>query len=119
MRRGKPTERDRERSGGWGFANGLAVFGVFTVLSLILFGVFGKAGAVVTKFMTGVFGYAVYAYSISGVIIGLALMLKRKRSVTVGVTLLYVAAVVIVISMIHLYSSEMYADGSYGEYLNK
>ena len=117
MRRGKPTERDRERSGGWGFANGLAVFGVFTVLSLILFGVFGKAGAVVTKFMTGVFGYAVYAYSISGVIIGLALMLKRKRSVTVGVTLLYVAAVVIVISMIHLYSSEMYADGSYGEYL--
>lgn len=111
----RETTNDRPKSSG--FANGLALFSIFLVLSLILFGVFGKAGAVVTKFFTGVFGYAVYAYAVSGMIIGIALMLKRKRSVTVGVTLLYVAAVAIVIVMIHLYSSRQYATGSYGEYL--
>lgn len=116
MRRKRAASNDRPKSSG--FANGLAIFSVFLVLSLILFGVFGKAGAVVTKFLTGVFGYAIYAYGISGMIIGIALMLKRKRSVTTGVTLLYVAAVALVIVMIHLYSSRIYADGTYGEYMN-
>ena len=115
MRR-RYDSRERRGSSG-GFANGLALFSVFLVLSLILFGVFGKAGAVVTKFMTGVFGYAVYAYSISGMIVGLAMMLKRKRSVTAGVTMLYVVALALVITMIHMYSSRIYADGSYGEYM--
>lgn len=107
----------KERRGSSGFANGLAVFSVFLVLSLILFGVFGKAGAVVTKFLNGVFGYAIYAYSVSGMIVGLAIMLKRKRSVTTGVTVLYVALIALVIVMIHLYSSKQYADGSYGDYM--
>lgn len=116
MKRRRPEKSDRPATSG-SFANGLALFSVFLVLSLILFGVFGKAGAVVTKFMTGVFGYAVYAYAVSGMVIGLAIMLKRKRSVTNGVTLLYVAAVAIVIVMIHLYSSKPYSSGSYGEYM--
>lgn len=116
MKRKRP-EAENARSKNSGFANGLAIFSVFLVLSLILFGVFGKAGAVVTKFFTGVFGYAVYAYAISGMLIGLAVMLNRKRSVTAAVTLLYVVAVALVISMIHLYSSRIYADASYGDYM--
>ena len=116
MKRRRPEKSDRPVSSG-SFANGLALFSVFLVLSLILFGVFGKAGAVVTRFMTGVFGYAVYAYAVSGMVIGLAIMLKRKRSVTNGVLLLYVAAVALVIVMIHLYSSKPYSSGSYGEYM--
>ena len=115
MKRKKAENNDRPKSSS--FANGLALFSVFLVLSLILFGVFGKAGAVVTKFLTGVFGYAIYAYSISGLVIGIALMLKRKRSVTNAVTLLYVVAVALVVVMIHLYSSRIYADGTYGEYM--
>lgn len=115
MKRKKAENNDRPKSSS--FANGLALFSVFLVLSLILFGVFGKAGAVVTKFLTGVFGYAIYAYSVSGMVIGVALMLKRKRSVTNAVTLLYVVAVALVIVMIHLYSSRAYAGGTYGEYM--
>ena len=113
----KRPEAENARSKNSGFANGLAVFSVFLVLSLILFGVFGKAGAVVTKFLTGVFGYAIYAYAISGMLIGLAVMLNRKRSVTTAVTLLYVVAVALVICMIHLYSSRAYADAGYGDYM--
>lgn len=116
MKRKRP-EAEKVRPKSSGFANGLAVFSVFLVLSLILFGVFGKAGAVVTKFFTGVFGYAVYAYAISGMLIGLAVMLNRKRSVTTGVLLLYVVAVALVISMIHMYSSKIYADAGYGDYM--
>ena len=116
MKRKRP-EAENVRSKNSGFANGLAVFSVFLVLSLILFGVFGKAGAVVTGFFTGVFGYAIYAYAISGMLIGLAVMLKRKRSVTVSVTLLYAVAVALVISMIHLYSSRAYVDAGYGGYM--
>lgn len=115
MKRKKAENNDRPKSSS--FANGLALFSVFLVLGLILFGVFGKAGAVVTKFLTGVFGYAIYAYSVSGMVIGVALMLKRKRSVTNAVTLLYVVAVALVIVMIHLYSSRAYAGGTYGEYM--
>ena len=115
MKRKKAENNDRPKSSS--FANGLALFSVFLVLSLILFGVFGKAGAVVTKFLTGAFGYAIYAYSVSGMVIGVALMLKRKRSVTNAVTLLYVVAVALVIVMIHLYSSRAYAGGTYGEYM--
>lgn len=115
LRRNREYGNDRPKSPS--FANGLALFSVFLVLSLILFGVFGKSGAFVTDFLTGVFGYAVYAYSVSGLIIGIALMLKRKRSVTTGVMLLYIVAVALVIVMIHMFSSKNYSGGTYGEYL--
>lgn len=113
----KRKERQKTPSRGSGFANGLAIVSVFAVLCLILFGVFGKAGKIVTDFFTGVFGYSVYAYAIGGVFLGILTMLNKKRSVSGGIAALYCVAFFLVIAMIHMFSSRSYVTGGYGAYI--
>lgn len=99
------------------FAYGLALLSACVVFALITLGAFGGAGAVVTDFLLGVFGYVFYAYIVIGVCYGVILMLGKKPTVSKGVRFLYALALAAIIAMIHMYSSRGYASTGWGGYI--
>ena len=100
------------------FAYGLALLSACLVFALITLGAFGGAGAVVTDFLLGVFGYVFYAYIVIGICYGVILMLGKKPTVSRGVRFLYALSLAAVVAMIHMFSSRGYASAGWGEYIS-
>lgn len=100
------------------FAYGLALLSACIVFALITLGAFGGAGAVVTDFLLGIFGYAFYAYIVIGICYGVILILGKSPTASRGVRFLYALSLAAVICMIHIYSSRGYASGSWGDYIS-
>ena len=76
---------------------GLILLGVFGLIDLILFGVFGWAGQFVKSFIIGIFGYAAYGYSIAMTVLGLFITLGFKPKVPFKVVVNYIAIVFVII----------------------
>ena len=76
---------------------GLMLIGVFGLLDLILFGVFGWAGQFVKSFIIGIFGYASYGYCIAMTLVGLFITLGFKPKVSFKVIINYIAIVFVII----------------------
>ena len=100
------------------FAYGLALLSACVVFALITLGAFGGAGAVVTDFLLGVFGYVFYAYIVIGICYGVILMLGKKPTVSRGVRFLYALSLAAIVAMIHMFSSRGYASAGWGEYIS-
>ena len=100
------------------FAYGLALLSACLVFALITLGAFGGAGAVVTDFLLGVFGYVFYAYIVIGICYGVIMMLGKKPTVSRGVRFLYALALAAIVAMIHMFSSRGYASAGWGEYIS-
>lgn len=97
--------------------NGLMIIGLMTLLALILLGVFGHAGSIVTNFFVGVFGYAVYGYCFGLLATGILTLLGFRPRVSLKIVLYYCIALMLVLAMCHMHSARPIADLSYGEYL--
>ena len=76
---------------------GLILLGIFGLIDLILFGVFGWAGQFVKSFIIGIFGYAAYGYSIAMTVVGLFITLGFKPKVTFKVVVNYIAIAFVII----------------------
>lgn len=100
------------------FAYGLALLSACVVFALITLGAFGGAGAVVTDFLLGVFGYVFYAYIVIGICYGVILMLGKKPTVSRGVRFLYALSLAAIVAMIHMFSSRGYASEGWGGYVS-
>lgn len=91
---------------------------VGVVFMLILVGVFGKVGKIITNFFVGTFGYAIYAYFLALIIIGILTICKVKRP---KISWVRVVAIIMffamIISLLHCVSSSQYAHNGYGKYL--
>ena len=98
---------------------GSIMLGIGIVFMLILVGAFGKAGKAVTDFFVGTFGYAVYAYFLALIIIGILTICKVKRP---NIKLLRLLSLLMffamVIALLHCVSSSQIADNGYGKYLS-
>ena len=101
------------------FAYGLALLSASVVFALIVFGAFGGAGAVVTDFLLGVFGYVFYAYIVIGVCYGVIMILGKKPSVSRGIRFLYALALTAIVAMIHMFSSRGYAGADWSGYIEQ
>lgn len=76
---------------------GLILVGIFGLLDLILFGVFGWAGQFVKSFIVGIFGQVAIGYSIAGTVMGLFITLGFKPKVSAKIVLNYIAIVFVLI----------------------
>lgn len=95
------------------------MIGIGIVFMLILVGAFGKAGKAVTDFFVGVFGYAVYAYFLSLIIMGILTICKIKMPKIKLLRLLSLLMFfAMVIALLHCVSSSQMADNGYGKYLS-
>ncbi|MDE6757838.1 MAG: hypothetical protein K2J89_01005 [Clostridia bacterium] len=99
--------------------NGLVITIVFVAMDLILLGVFGKAGKVLTDFFVGVFGYAIYGYSFALTLLGILMCLNKKPKQNLKIILLYVAIAVLVIMFAHILGSHGYTQNGWGGYINQ
>lgn len=96
----------------------MALLSACVVFALITLGAFGGAGAVVTDFLLGVFGYVFYAYIVIGICYGVILMLGKKPTVSRGVRFLYALSLAAIVAMIHMFSSRGYASEGWGGYIS-
>lgn len=98
-------------------------FGVFIILiSLLSFisdiGALSKVGKAISSFTIGFFGLADYAYSVVGVIIGIAIVFNLKVKLPVSKILLYSGLLALGIYALNIYTSSAHIiDANYGEYL--
>lgn len=98
--------------------NGVVITLIFFVLDLILFGALGKSGKAVSDFFVGLFGYAVYGYSLALTVLGVLMALNLKSNQTGKIILIYALIVVTTITFAHILSSRGYAQ-SWGKYISQ
>lgn len=99
---------------------GSIMLGIGVVFMLILVGVFGKVGKIITNFFVGVFGYAIYAYFLVLIIFGILTLLKVKKPKLNWVrTASLIMFFVMIISLLHSVSSAQFARDGYGKYLER
>lgn len=96
------------------------MLGIGVVFMLILVGAFGRVGKIITNFFVGVFGYAVYAYFLVLIILGILVLLKVKKPKLNWVrTASLIMFFVMIISLLHSVSSSQFARDGYGKYLSR
>lgn len=98
--------------------DGSIMLGIGVVFMLILVGAFGRVGKIITNFFVGVFGYAVYAYFLVLIILGVLSFLKIKKPklnwVRLASLIMFFA---MIIALLHSVSSSQFAEDGYGKYL--
>ncbi|MGN0796796.1 MAG: DNA translocase FtsK 4TM domain-containing protein [Christensenellales bacterium] len=97
--------------------NGLMISSLALLLFCILVGVFGRAGAYVRDFFVGVFGYAVYGYTLATLVSGLFLIFGKKPSANLGAKICYILIVAVVIMMCHISLTKHLAVAGYSTYI--
>ena len=110
-------ENVQQRKKNTRIVDGIVLTCVFFLLDLILFGVFGAAGKVVADFFVGVFGYAIYGYSLGLTLLGLLRACNLKIKQTVKIVLLYFAIVILMVTFAHVISSHEYTGAGWGKYI--
>ncbi len=94
----------------------IAIVSLFCFLSDV--GALGGVGRMVAGFLVGFFGLASYAYSLMGLIGGIAIVFNVRRRQRASRTLLYFGLLLLGIFALHIYSSSGNIHGAkYGEYL--
>ena len=99
--------------------NGVVIALIFFVFDLILFGAFGAAGNKVADFFIGIFGYAIYGYSLGLTVLGILFMLKLKPSQSKKIVLIYSLIVLTTITFAHILGSHNYALNGWGKYISQ
>jgi len=95
----------------------LIVISLFSFLSTV--GAFGFVGRAVYGFWVGFFGLAAYAYTLGGVIIGIAVTFGIRPRMRFVRALMYFGLLFFAILALHVYTSSGYVQGSgYGDYLH-
>lgn len=98
---------------------GCIMLGIGAVFMLILCGAFGKAGAAITNFFVGSFGYAIYAYFLALIVFGILSICKIKRpKIGVWRLLSLLMFFAMVIALMHCVSSLPLMGNGYGKYLS-
>ena len=97
---------------------GLIIVGIFGMLDLILFGVFGYAGNFVKNFLIGVFGQVIKGYSIAMTLVGLFILLGFKPKIPAKITFNYLLILLVFVCIGHLVTYQEGASLSYTEYLS-
>lgn len=102
--------------------NRIAVGVLIAVVSLFCFlsdvGALGGVGRMVYGFLVGFFGLASYAYSLMGIILGVALAFGLRRKQRLSGFLYLFGLLLIAIFALHVYTSSGHIIGAnYGEYL--
>lgn len=110
-------ENVQQRKKNTRIADGIVLTFVFLLLDLILFGAFGAAGKVVADFFVGVFGYAIYGYSLGLTLLGILRACNLKIKQSFKIILLYFAIVILMVTFAHVLSSHEYASGGWGKYI--
>ncbi|MGN0771784.1 MAG: DNA translocase FtsK [Christensenellales bacterium] len=97
--------------------NGLMITGLSLLLFCILVGVFGKAGGYVRNFFVGVFGYAVYGYTLAALLSGILMIFGRRATAKPGATLCYILTLVIIVMICHVSLTKHLATAGYSAYI--
>ena len=99
---------------------GCIILGVGTVLMLILTGVFGNVGGMITDVLIGVFGYAIYAIVVSLLLIGILRFINVKTGKIKPMKVFGVFGfATMIICLLHIISSAQYLGEGYGDYVTK
>lgn len=98
--------------------NGLMISSLALLLFCILLGMFGRAGAYVRDFFVGVFGFAVYGYSLGALVYGLLLIFGKRPSANFGAKICYILIVAVVIMMCHVSLTKHLSVVSYSSYID-
>ncbi len=94
----------------------MIIVSLFCFLSLV--GALGGVGRMVYGFLAGFFGLAAYAYSLMGIIIGIAITFNVRVKMRFSKALLYFGLLLLGIFALHIYTSSAHILGAdYGEYL--
>lgn len=99
--------------------NGVVIALIFFVFDLILFGAFGRAGQAVTDFLTGIFGYAIYGYSLAMTLLGALFIFDVKPKQSKKIIMIYALIVVTTITFAHILGSHTYALDGWGNYISQ
>ena len=117
MSKKNKDENVKQRKKSSAIADGIVLLCIFLLLDLILFGVFGAAGNVIADFFIGVFGYAIYGYSLGLTLLGILRACNLKIKQTARIILLYFAIVILTVTFAHVLSSHEYASAGWGGYI--
>ncbi len=99
--------------------NGVVIALIFFVFDLILFGAFGRAGQAVTDFLTGIFGYAIYGYSLAMTLLGALFIFDVKPKQSKKIIMIYALIIVTTITFAHILGSHTYALDGWGNYISQ
>lgn len=117
MAKKNKEENIQKRKKSTRIADGIVLLCVFLLLDLILFGVFGASGKVIADFFIGVFGYAIYGYSLAFTLLGILKTCNLKVRQSYKIVLLYFAIAILMVTFAHVLSSHEYAKGGWGSYI--
>lgn len=117
MAKKNKEEKAVQRKKNTRIADGIVLVCVFLLLDLILFGAFGAAGKVIADFFVGVFGYAIYGYSLALTLFGILRACNLKIRQGVKIILLYLLIAFLMITFAHIISSHEYTTGGWGKYI--
>ncbi len=94
----------------------IIIVSLFCFLSLV--GALGGVGRMVYSFLAGFFGLAAYAYSLTGLIIGVCITFNISFKIRPSKALMYYALLAVGIYALNIYTSSAHIVGAkYGEYL--
>ena len=97
-------------------AASIMLIGLLLLLNAILFGVFGHSGSSVRGFIIGVFGYSIYAFSISSLISEFFILFGIKKKVSGKIVFYYASIILIIMAMSHIATSREIASNGYSSY---
>ena len=97
---------------------GITLIVLSLLLSVFLLGILGDISATVINFFVGVFGYSIYAITLSTLLIGISLLFKNEFSATALALVKYIVLFVLFVAIIHMITSfDYFAYPSFGEYI--
>ncbi len=102
------------------FIEGGILLGIGIVFILILAGVFGNVGGYITNFFVGTFGFAIYAFVVAIILVGLLKCVNIKAPKAKLIRILGIFGFVsMIIFLLHIVSSYQYMGGGYGDFIAK
>lgn len=110
--------RQAKANSGNRIAVGILVIGVSLFCFISLVGGLGGVGEMVYSFLAGFFGLASYAYSLMGLIIGVAITFNVRPKIRLSRALTYFGLLLLGIFALHIYTSSTHIVGQdYAGYL--
>lgn len=100
-------------------AGGVLIIVTSLFATLSVFGAFGGVGAMIKGFLTGLFGFSAYAYSICGIIIGLAILIGLRVTLPFSRFMKYSSLFLVGLLALHIFSSSsQILNQNYSGYLS-
>ncbi len=101
-------------------AGGILIIIISLLCFLSLVSALGGVGRMISSFLIGVFGYASYAYSIAGTIVGIMVTFGKRVTLPLNKALKYFSLFFVALLTLHVWFSKDYflTTSSYGAYLS-